>query len=307
MPADDGEIVVPGSISNLGPAFDALSVAVDLELRLRIVERRPSAGDVVDFVFVDRPPAGDNRIAAAFKHARSSVGTPTPGLRVEVRSAIPIRAGLGSSGAATIAGLRLYEAVTAPRPAETWLEMAAAIEGHPDNAAAGLLGGLTLSCQHEDGRITARAWRWPPSIKFVVATPAVELATSIARDVLPERLPRADAVFNLQRSLLLLRALETGRTGDLREALRDRWHQPFREPLVPGLAEALALDHPAIAGVCLCGAGPSVTALTTGAESDIAEVAALLDDVYRRLGVRCTIRTLAAVQPFDLTGPSTRA
>jgi homoserine kinase len=289
------DIVVPGSISNLGPAFDALSVAIDLHLRLRILERRPSIQDAIDFVFVDGAPAGDNRIAAAFQHARSRIGTPTPGLRVEVRSEIPMRAGLGSSGAATVAGLRLYEAVTSSKPAEIWLEMAAAIEGHPDNAAAGLLGGLTLSCQHEDGRVTARAWRWPASITFVVATPSVELATPIARNVLPDRLSRADAVFNLQRSLLLVRALETGETGDIREAMRDRWHQPYRVPLVPGLAEALALEHPAIAGVCLCGAGPSVAVLTIGAPS---EVSALLDDLYRRLGVRCTIRTLSAHQPF---------
>lgn len=294
--ADSGDIVVPGSISNLGPAFDTLSVAVGLFLRVRILERRPSVPDTVDFHFVDGAPVGDNRIAAAFRHARNQVGTPTPGLRVEVRSEIPMRAGLGSSGAATVAGLRLYEAVTSPRPAEAWLEMAAAIEGHPDNAAACLLGGLTVSCQHDDGRITARSQQWPQSIRFVVATPAIELATPVARNVLPDRLPRVDAIFNLQRSLLLLRALETGRAGDIREAIRDRWHQPFRAPLVPGLSEALALEHPAIAGVCLCGAGPSVAALTTGAE---AQVAALFEDLYRRMGVQCTIRTLSACQPFD--------
>jgi homoserine kinase len=294
--AEVADIVVPGSISNLGPAFDSLSVAVELRLRVRILERRPSVQDTIDFHFVDGPPVGDNRIAAAFRHARNLVGTPAPGLRVEVRSEIPMRAGLGSSGAAAVAGLRLYEAVTSPQPAETWLEMAAAIEGHPDNAAACLLGGLTLSCQHEDGRITARRCRWPSAIKFVVATPAVELATPVARNVLPDRVSRADAVFNLQRALLLLRALETGQIADLREAMRDRWHQPFRAPLVPGLAEALALEHPAIAGVCLCGAGPSVAALTTGAEP---EVTALFEDLYHRLGLRCTIRTLSACQPFD--------
>jgi homoserine kinase len=294
-----GEIVVPGSISNLGPALDSLAVAVDLELRVRILERLPSVPDTLDFEFADQPLIGENRIATAFRHARSQLGMSTPGLRVAVSSDIPMRAGLGSSGAATIAGLRLYEAVTESRRPEVWLELAAAVEGHPDNAAAALLGGLTVSCLRDDGSVTARAREWPAALRFVVATPSLELPTPVARKVLPERIPRADAVFNLQRALLLLLALEKGRSGDLREAVQDRWHQPYREPLVPGLAEALALEHPAIAGVFLCGAGPSVAALATGRES---EVAAVLADVYRRLDVPCTIRTLSARQPFASSG-----
>src|SRR5439155_919450 len=117
--------------------------------------------------------------------------------------------------------------------------------------------------------------------------------TAVARRVLPPAIKLSDAVFNLQRALLLVRAIETGRLGDLREALRDRWHQPYRAPLVPGLTEALALDHPALLGVCLSGAGPSIVAFATDGAPD---VAALLDDMYRRLRVPCTIRILAAHQ-----------
>ena len=131
------------------------------------------------------------------------------------------------------------------------------MEGHPDNVAAALLGGMTLSCQDDDGRVTARSWRWPDEVQFVVVTPDVPLETAFARRILPSTLPMRDAVFNLQRALLLVRALDTARYDDLREALRDRWHQPYRAPHVPGLVEALALEHAALLGVCLSGAGPS--------------------------------------------------
>lgn len=296
---ESNDILVPGSISNLGPAFDTLSVAVDLYLRVRILDRLPSSPGTFDFKFLGAAPAGENRIATAFRLAQERLGLVAPGLRVEVESEIPVRAGLGSSGAATIAGLKLYEAVTEPRDAGEWLTLAREIEGHPDNVAAALLGGTTISCQHEDGRITARAWPWPDEVRFVVATPDRPLETSFARRILPSTLPMADAVFNLQRALLLVHALETRQYDDLREALRDRWHQPHRAPHVPGLNEALALDHPAILGVCLSGAGPSVVALARPGHGD--EAAATLDGLYERLGISHTIRSLKATKVAKVT------
>ena len=112
-------IVVPGSISNLGPGFDALSVAVQVYLRARIVEVRPAEPDTIAWEFDGAGPTGENRIESAFRLARERVGTPAPGLRVQVSSDIPQTAGLGSSAAAAVAGLRLYESVTAPRPRKT--------------------------------------------------------------------------------------------------------------------------------------------------------------------------------------------
>jgi homoserine kinase len=291
------ELRVPGSVSNLGPGFDALSVAVQIYLQVRVVDVCPDAPDRIETQFIGAAPGGENRIETAFRHARARIGRPTPGVRIEARSDIPTRAGLGSSGAATVAGLRLYQLLTSPMEAADLLSFAVDVEGHPDNAAAALLGGLTVSCQRDDGRVTARAWRWPADVQIVVATPDVELETTHARRVLPDTVTMRDAVFNLQRALLLVHALESGAYGDLREALRDRWHQPARAALVPGLPEALALQNDeddAILGACLSGAGPSIVVFTSGRA---AEAQSRLSDIYRRLGMPSTIRVLAAHQP----------
>lgn len=291
----EAELRIPASVSNLGPGFDALSVAVQLYLRVRIVEMLPESPGVFEAAFAGIPPRGENRIEAAFRHAAARAGAAQPcGMRVEISSEIPAGAGLGSSGAATIAGLRLYERATSPLTPARLLAMAHEMEGHPDNAAASLLGGLTVSCVHDDGRVTARSGPWPDAIRFVVATPDNGLDTRQARRVLPAMVPLPDAVFNLQRALLLLRAIESGTYGDLREAMRDRWHQPIRASLVPGLEAALALDDPEILGVCLSGSGPSIVALVNG---DAAVAERRLRDIYRDLGVAHTIRTLAPQQP----------
>jgi homoserine kinase len=290
------EIVVPGSISNLGPGFDALSVAVQVYLKLKVEEVNRSEPDALAFEFDGAGPTGENRIASAFRLARQRVGTPAPGLRVRVSSEIPQTAGLGSSAAAAVAGLRLYEAVTAPQSLDYWLGLATELEGHPDNAAAALLGGITVSCQRADGQVVARSSRWPEAMRMIVATPELGLHTSHARAVLPTELPLKDAVFNLQRALLLVHALRSGRYDDLREATKDRWHQPARDALVPGLAEALAFDDPAVFGVCLSGAGPSIVAFATDGST---KAVALFETLYKRLGLPCTIRTLSAHQPFD--------
>lgn len=291
----NGNIVVPGSISNLGPGFDALAVAVELYLRIRILEVRPDAPDTLETIFPSGPPPGGNRIEVAWKLARERLAIPAPGLQIEVTSEIPVTAGLGSSAAAAVAGLQLYAAVTAPRSLDDLLSIACELEGHPDNAAAALLGGMTVSCVRDDGHVIARSWRPPGELRFVVATPVTTLETSRSRRALPQHVALADAVYNIQRAVLLVKSLESGRFEDLREALRDRLHQPARAPLVPALAEALAIDHPAVLGACLSGAGSSVVALATAERS--AEAARELADVYRRLGIPHTIRTLRAHEP----------
>lgn len=285
------EIQVPASIANLGPGFDTLAVAVQLYLRLRVTT--VPGHNQLNFRFIGQDLCGENAIERAFLFlARQNTGG-FPSLMVEVRTEIPMRAGLGSSAAATVAGLRMYEALTGPLPKQAILNAACALEAHPDNAAAALLGGLTASCQLPDGSVYATTIEWPESLAFVVVTPDVALTTAESRKVLPAVIPRGDVVFNLQRLALLLQALQNRDFSLLRQTLGDRLHQPFRQKLVPGLSQALNLEHEDLLGVCLSGSGPSIVAL---AETNLEEIAELLASVYEPLGIGYRVRTLKVHQ-----------
>ncbi len=291
VPGEHFQIRVPASIANLGPGFDTLAVAVQLYLRLE-VEVLDGHGDL-HFRFVNQQLKGENYIERAFRFLAQQNTIAFPSLRIDVYSEIPMRAGLGSSAAATVAGLRLYEAVSLPLPRQALLNAASALEGHPDNVAAALLGGLTTSCQLPDGSIYAAAMSWPAALFFIVLTPDKGLATSEARSVLPRHVSRTDAVFNLQRLALLLQSLQSGDFSLLRQALSDRLHQPFRKTLVPGLEQALALEHEDLLGICLSGAGPSIVAF---AERNVDSVERLLSQMYHPLGVPFDVRVLRAHQ-----------
>jgi homoserine kinase len=278
---------VPGSIANLGPGFDALAVAVQLYLRVTVSRVDASAPGRIT---VTPALGGDDYIVRSIATLAAREGVELPGLGLEVRSDIPMQAGLGSSGAAIVAGLLLYDRLTGEAGRDLLAE-ATAFEGHPDNVAAALLGGLTAACVGSQDRVVGLSSPWPDAVRFVAATPDVRVKTADARRVLPSEFSRADAVFNLQRVALLLQAIRTGRTDVLAEALADRWHQPYRAPLVPGLSEALALKHPNLLGVCLSGSGPTVAALCIG---DTTGVEDALTGIYSRLGLACRVRTLAA-------------
>jgi homoserine kinase len=260
---------------------------VSLYLRVRVTRVIPDGKARLVCRFIDGAPAAANLIARAF-HAppRQRV---RHSIEVEVRSGIPQRAGLGSSAAATVAGLRLRDALDGRRPLEELAAVACRLEGHPDNAVAALFGGLTSSCVLPGGTIKVTRWGWPPSWRIVVVTPDVQLSTTKSRDVLPEEVPLADAVFNLQRLAHLLGAVTRKDASALSLALDDRCHQRYRQSLVPLLRDALRLRHQDLLGVCLSGAGPSVVAFTN---SNAAAVGRAMTRLYRRAGVACTIRTL---------------
>ncbi len=288
-----GEVRVPGSVANLGGGFDTLGVAVQLYLRARIVDVRDDGG--TKLVVTRSLPAvtGDNALERAFAAVAARTGLRTPTVFVEVESDVPMAAGLGSSAAATVAGLRIFEVVTAPLPDGVLLGAATAVEGHADNAAPALFGGLTSVLEANGREPIALSWPWPAHLRLVVGTPAVGLATAKARAALPDTLTRRDAIFNLQRVLSLVHALQHGELDRLREAVRDRWHQPARASLVPLLDDVLRLEDPQVLGGFLSGAGPSVALLAHG---ETAGVERLLASMYDRAGVAATVRTLAVHQ-----------
>src|SRR5207244_11008762 len=203
-----------------------------------------------------------------------------------------------SSAAAAVAGLRLFERVTAPLPESTLLAIATSLEGHGDNAAAALLGGMTSVVDRESGPEALR-WEWPDDLRLIVATTFTGLPTWKARAALAPIISRKDAVFNLQRVLLLVHALQNGKYDRLRDALQDRWHQPARAALVPHLGAVLALDDPDVLGAYLSGAGPSVAVL---ARRDFARVERLLQATCEAAGSPVTVKTLAAHQQEGLEG-----
>jgi len=197
------------------------------------------------------------------KAARLILPKTLPGrLHFKCVNRIPLARGLGSSAAAAVAGLwassHLFGTL---RTSEDKLEaMAVELEGHPDNVAPCVHGGLTASYL-DDGKSRASRLNIHPSLSAVVCIPEFELATKKARAALPEKVPMADAVFNLSRALLLTRALEVGRTNRLAGLMDDRLHQPYRAKLVPGLREAVdAAVSAGAAGAALSGSGPTVFA-----------------------------------------------
>lgn len=290
-------LAVPGSVANLGGGFDTLAVAVQVYLRLKILEVRDDGGARLTVVNSSPPVRGRNAVERAFEAMVRWTGREAPSVFAEVESDIPMAAGLGSSAAAAVAGLRAFERVTAPVPEGVLLAVATSLEGHADNAAAALHGGLTSVIETEGQEPRALRWAWPDELRLIVATPSTGLATAKARAALADAIPRRDAVFNLQRVLSLMHALQSGEYGRLREAVQDRWHQPARASLIPQLTAVLALEDPEMLGSFLSGAGPSVAVL---ARRDCARLEQLLKSTYERAGVAATVRTLDVHQPSEV-------
>lgn len=284
------EIRVPASIANLGPGFETLAVAVQLYVVLKV--RRLSGNGELRFRYASG--VDDQRdIENAYRYLAGDDAPKLPSLSVDLGCEIPGQAGLGQRAALVVAGLRLYEAVAGAAPAQKLLQSAVALGCRPENAAASLLGGLTLSCSLPDGSVHATKYPWPEALGLVVLTPAVSRHSNEVAAPLPNSVSRADLVFNLQRVALLLQSLRSGDFSLLKYALDDRVHQPYRESFVPGLAAALNLHHSDLLGICLSGSGPSIVAI---AENNLWEIGDLLSAIYQRLGIDYHLRILDAHQ-----------
>jgi homoserine kinase len=255
---------VPCSTSNLGPGFDCLGLALGLWLGVRAVRIPGSRNELVRSGEgrADLPGAEGDLLVKAFERARASDAFEGC-FRFEVRSEIPVGRGLGSSGAAIVAGALLARAIARSAASdEALLAACVELEGHPDNVAAALRGGLTLCARTSPGRWSVLAPPLSPSGGFAVAWPRDPLETPRARAALPASVPFHDASENPRRLAFLLEGLRRGDAGLLEFGGEERLHVRYRLPLLPGAARALAAGRAAGAWLTtLSGAGSGVVAL----------------------------------------------
>ena len=288
---------VPASASNLGAGFDSFSLALQLYLTVTAkvateasaICRVTSSGEGSTSGLLS--PTEDNLIFRAMSFAADREGWTLPPVRLEVQNELPLGRGLGSSAAAIIAGLTLSSLISnQDLLPERVLRYALEMEGHADNVAAAYHGGWVVSCVRPDGNVLAVKRSWPADLKVVVVSPDTVLKTAETRSALPATVQRQDAVHNLQRVALFGAAVEAGAYDLIWDAMQDRMHQPFRQSLVPGLAEALATKRqPGLVGVALSGSGPSVIAL---ALDHLPEIGETIANVFRSHGMPATVRLL---------------
>jgi homoserine kinase len=295
------EVRVPASSANLGAGFDCFGLALNLYLTVRAtVQSGAGARSIARsrgvFGSETLPSAPDeNLILRAMRHAADRHGLHLPPVHISVHNQIPIAGGLGSSAAAIVAGISLGFAVCGKKVTEERaLRLAAEMEQHTDNVGAALLGGLVVSFVGAGGNVVALRKNWPREIRVVAVTPKMALQTSASRAALPRTVQHAAAVHNLQRSALFLAALDARRYELLGDAMQDRLHQSYRQALIPGLADALAIPRmPGLLGVALSGAGPTVIALATG---HFAQIGKAIAAHFERSRLPSDIRTLAVAQ-----------
>jgi homoserine kinase len=252
-----------------------------LDLRVRAVVE-PAKRFALEFEPGPDAPSHDG-FAAGIVRAMEQVDAKLPPVRVRVANAIPLGKGLGSSAAASVLGLAVaFRAHGRAIERAKLARMACELEGHPDNALPAVFGNVVVAASGD-----ARGYlRLPaaPQVRALVVVPDVSLSTCESRALLPDRYARADVVFTAQRAALLGAALASGSWNGLREAMRDRVHQPYRVPRIPGMQEALALQHRAVIGSALSGAGPSMVALLH-ARSSYRIATRRLEACFTRAGV----------------------
>ena len=288
-------ISVPATTANLGVGFDCIGAALtmanqfeftvvetDIQLEIKV------EGKEADKVGTDRT----NLIYQSFLQLYQKIKQAPPNVKIRIKLGVPLSRGLGSSATAIIAGLLGANNLAGnPLSQEEVMEMAIAIEGHPDNVVPALLGSCQLSVADGNKWIISSI-PWHQKIIPVVAIPDFELSTKEARSVLPNSYSRSDAIFNISRMGMLLRALATNNQSWLKTALADKIHQPYRQKLIVGYEQlhSAVIDAGAY-GMVISGAGPTLLSLTN--PDNVEQVIDSMAQTWLKLGINADVRSLS--------------
>jgi homoserine kinase len=268
-------VTIPASSANLGPGFDCLGLALNLYNHVTLTAVSTPTHHITVIGTDAHKVATDqsNLVYQSAERLFERVGKRPDNYHIHQQNNIPVGSGLGSSSTAILGGLFGANALIGnPYTRETLLEIATEIEGHPDNVAPAVYGGLVLGVPY-NGRLHIEQFR-TPAMQVVIIMPDFHLLTSEARAALPAQVNLKDAVYNIARVGLLIRALETAVYDKLAIAMQDKLHQPFRIPLIPGMQNAIQAAHNAGAkAVALSGAGPSMIAFAPQNHDAIATAA----------------------------------
>ena len=252
-------IRVPATTANLGPGFDAFGCALSLYTDVTFEETDSG----LEITGCDEAYAGpDNMAYTSFCAVLASLSEEVRGVKIHIESQIPICRGLGSSAALLVAGAMGANVLRGNRlSTQGLLNITNAMEGHPDNLAPAIYGGLTASMVDNGLPVTVN-FPLHPEWEFLALVPDFDLPTTKARSLLPKDLPRADAVYNIAHGALVLKALELGDEKLLRNAMQDRLHQQYRKSLIPDYDKIESLVRTTGAAFCLSGAGPTLLCIT---------------------------------------------
>lgn len=257
-------IQVPATSANLGSGFDSLGIALNLYNQVWMEESDTLEISCKDDVVV--PTDKSNLIFWAANRLYELCGRKLPGMKIILLNNIPMARGLGSSSACIVSGiLGANRLLGGPLSQQDLVNLAAEIEGHPDNTTPAIEGGLVASAI-EAGRVYSVSVPVSDKIRFALFIPPFELPTEKARAVLPKDYSRSDAVYNLSRSALMTASLFSGRLENLRVAVQDKIHQPYRSGLIQNLDDVFRLSYElGSLGTYISGAGPTIISLL-GAE-----------------------------------------
>ncbi len=278
-------VKVPATTANLGPGFDCMGMALGLHNEFWFTEIPTGLEVIVSGEGHEGIPADErNLVVRGVRYVCQHLGRDLTGLRLEQTNHVPAASGMGSSSTAIVAGLLGGNALLgSPLNREEILQLATNIEGHPDNVAPAIFGGLVLVPLGEDGACEHIEHIPMPTLNAVLVLPDFTLFTADARAALPTEVSRDDAIFNMSHVALLVRALETGDYQKLAIAMQDKIHQPYRMALIPGMAEAMsAAKEAGAAAVVISGAGPSLIAF---APSGLSEIGDAMMAVYQAHGL----------------------